>query len=117
MERTMSAAAFPRYDEGVRTCAIDLSDNTNQWGVAPSVDSVLRSLDSRAVARYPSAYSTQLKESLARYIGTDVSRIVVGCGSDDILDSSIRALAEPGDEIVCAGPTFSMIPVFARVSR
>lgn len=113
----MTATIFPRYEEGVRTCAIDLSDNTNQWGAAPSVASVLRSFSTADVARYPSAYSPALKEALARYIGTDASRIVVGCGSDDVLDSAIRALAEPGDELAYASPTFSMIPLFARVSR
>jgi histidinol-phosphate aminotransferase len=117
MERGLTATLFPGYEEGLRTCAIDLSDNTNQWGTAPSATQVLRSFDRGRLARYPSAYSPQLKQAISRYIGTDTSMIVTGCGSDDVLDSAIRALAEPGDEIVMASPTFSMIPVFARVSR
>jgi len=113
----MTATVFPRYEEAARTCAIDLSDNTNQWGTAPSVASVLRAFDANAAARYPSSYSPRLKSQLALYTGADASMIVTGCGSDDVLDSAIRALAEPGDDLVCAAPTFSMIPVFARVSR
>jgi histidinol-phosphate aminotransferase len=42
--------------------------------------------------------------------------IVVGCGSDDVLDSAIRALTTPGDSLAQLDPSFSMIPVFAGVS-
>jgi histidinol-phosphate aminotransferase len=42
--------------------------------------------------------------------------IVVGCGSDDVLDSTIRGIAEPGDTLVELSPTFSMVRAFANVS-
>jgi histidinol-phosphate aminotransferase len=41
---------------------------------------------------------------------------VTGCGSDDILDSAIRAFAEPGDRLAFCAPTFAMIPIFARLN-
>jgi histidinol-phosphate aminotransferase len=54
---------------------------------------------------------------MAGYLGVDADRIVTGCGSDDVLDSAMRALAEPGDRLAYLDPTFSMIPVFARLNR
>jgi histidinol-phosphate aminotransferase len=42
--------------------------------------------------------------------------VVTGCGSDDVLDSAIRAFGEPGDRIAYPEPSFSMIPVFARLN-
>jgi histidinol-phosphate aminotransferase len=43
----------------------------------------------------------------------DTSWIVTGCGSDDVLDSAIRAFAEPGESIAFPDPSFSMIHTFA----
>lgn len=34
-------------------CAIDLSDNTNLWGVPPTAARALRDIDGAAVTRYP----------------------------------------------------------------
>ena len=97
-------------------CAVDLSDNTNLWGAPPAASRVLSELADDSVSRYPSAYASGLKEALAGYAGVDVSCIATGCGSDDILDSAIRAFAEPGDRIAFCVPTFAMVPVFARLN-
>jgi len=94
---------------------LDLSDNTNLWGAPPAAMAVLRD-SSLAVSRYPSPYSAGLKSALARYVGWKDAGIVTGCGSDDVLDAAMRALAERGDAIAFQSPTFSMIPVFARVN-
>jgi histidinol-phosphate aminotransferase len=95
-------------------CAIDLSDNTNLWGVPPSADAALRSAVS--VTRYPSLYTPELKRALAAYVGVEPESIVTGCGSDDVLDSAIRAFADPGSRVAHPEPSFAMIPIFARMN-
>lgn len=97
-------------------CAIDLSDNTNVFGVPPAALATLREAAVATVSRYPSLYAGGLKAALAGYCGVDPSEIVTGCGSDDVLDSSIRAVAEPGDLIAMPTPSFAMIPIFARMN-
>ena len=94
-------------------CAIDLSDNTNLWGSPPAAMRTLAAMSS--IARYPEGYSGTLKSALARYVGTSPESIVVGCGSDDVLESTIRACAEPGERLAFMDPSFVMIPAFARV--
>ena len=94
---------------------LDLSDNTNLWGPPPAAAAVLRE-PSLVIARYPSPYSAELKRALARYVGWKDAGIVTGCGSDDVLDATMRAFAERGDAIAFSSPTFSMIPVFARIN-
>lgn len=111
-----SLRAVPRYSPGVESCAIDLSDNTNLWGTPPAALRALREAPDEAVARYPSLYGDELKTLVAAYAGVAPEEIVTGCGSDDVLDSAIRALAEPGDRIAHPAPSFSMIPTFARTS-
>jgi histidinol-phosphate/aromatic aminotransferase/cobyric acid decarboxylase-like protein len=68
------------------------------------------------VTRYPAVYARELKRALADYAGVAPEAIVTGCGSDDVLDSAIRAFSEPGDTIAFADPTFAMLPVFARMN-
>ncbi|HJU68773.1 MAG TPA: histidinol-phosphate transaminase [Gemmatimonadaceae bacterium] len=97
-------------------CAVDLSDNTNLWGAPPVARRVLTELDDAALTRYPSPYASELKDALGEYVGVGAASIATGCGSDDILDSAIRALAEPGDRIAFCAPTFAMIPIFARLN-
>ena len=97
-------------------CAIDLSDNTNAFGTPPAARSALRELELRAVSRYPSAYGDELRAALARHAGVPLEEIITGCGSDDVLDSAIRAFARPGERVAYCDPTFAMAPVFARMN-
>jgi len=106
----------PLYSPGVERCSIDLSDNTNLWGTPPAALRALRKAPDDAVARYPSLYAHELKSLVAAYAGVAPEEIVTGCGSDDVLDSAMRALAEPGDTIAHPSPSFSMIPTFARMN-
>ena len=111
-----SLGAVPLYSPGVERCSIDLSDNTNLWGTPPAALRALRKAPDDAVARYPSLYAHDLKARVAAYAGVAPEEIVTGCGSDDVLDSAMRALAEPGDSVAHSVPSFSMIPTFARTN-
>ena len=111
-----SLRAVPLYAPGVEPCAIDLSDNTNLWGAPPAALRAVRRASEESVARYPSLYAHDLKALVAAYAGVGAEEIVTGCGSDDVLDAAMRALAEPGDAIAYPSPSFSMIPTFARMN-
>lgn len=97
-------------------CDADLSDNTNLFGAPPAALRELAGVGHEDVARYPGLHTRRLREALADYAGVDVDQVVTGCGSDDVIDSAIRAFAEPGESLAFSDPTFSMIPVFARVN-
>jgi histidinol-phosphate aminotransferase len=53
---------------------------------------------------------------LAEQLGVPAGMIVAGCGSDDVLDSAVRALIEPGGRVAAADPTFPMAAFFARTN-
>jgi len=110
--------ALPLYLPAVTACGVDVSDSVNLWGSPPAA---LRALTAASVvpSRYPSPYATTLRDAVLPYLGlSDRGEldVVSGCGSDDVLDATMRAFGEPGDEIVFAAPTFSMIPIFARLN-
>jgi histidinol-phosphate aminotransferase len=96
--------------------ALDLSDNTNLWGAPPSALRVIAAASEKAVSRYPTAYEPSLTATLADYVGVSPDMIACGCGSDDVLDSAIRAFAQPGEVLALPDPSFTMIPVFARTN-
>jgi histidinol dehydrogenase len=104
------------YEPNRAPCALDLSDNTNRWGVPPSAERALRDVSVERVTRYPSVYTPELKIALAEYAGVRAEEIATGCGSDDVLDSAIRAFAEPGDKLAYPDPTFGMLPLWARMN-
>lgn len=97
-------------------CEADLSDNTNVFGAPPAALRELAASGREEIARYPGLYTRSLREALADYAGVKPNEVVNGCGSDDVIDSAVRAFAEPGDSLAYSDPTFSMIPVFARVN-
>lgn len=104
------------YEPNRAPCPLDLSDNTNRWGVPPSAERALRDVGAERVTRYPSVYTPELKIALAEYAGVRAEEIATGCGSDDVLDSAIRAFAEPGDKLAYPDPTFGMLPLWARMN-
>ena len=101
--------------EGGAVCEVDVSDNTNLWGVPPAAAAALRAA-SPVESRYPAPYTEALKTAIRDYLGQPSAGIVTGCGSDDILDLAMRAFGAPGDAIAFAAPTFSMVPVFAQLN-
>ena len=107
--------ALPLYAPDEGTCDVDVSDNTNLWGTPPAVTRAIRELGA-SPARYPSLYGAPLKSALRRYVNVNGAAFITGCGSDDVIDCAMRAFGAPGDAIAFAAPTFSMIPVFARIN-
>jgi histidinol-phosphate aminotransferase len=97
-------------------CEADLSDNTNVFGAPPAALRELATSGRDEITRYPGLYTRRLREALADYAGVQPNEVVTGCGSDDVIDSTIRAFADPGESLAYSDPTFSMIPVFARVN-
>jgi histidinol dehydrogenase len=109
--------AIRLYDPGVApSLAIDLSDNTNRWGLPPAAARAIRALDEGTLTRYPSLFGGELKGALAAMLGVDAGMVVTGNGSDGILEPAIRAFAEPGDRLAHPDPSFVMIATFARMN-
>lgn len=111
--------ALPLYAPDLAECGVDVSDNTNLWGPPPAARRALGSAPDAAISRYPSLYSAPLRSAVTRYLGLGGDAtvgVVTGCGSDDVIDSTMRAFGASGDRIAFSAPTFSMIPTFARLN-
>lgn len=110
---------LPLYAPEPAAGALDLSDSINLWGAPPAALRAITDSARRHVSRYPSPRSEAMAPELLRYLGlagTTGVRAVTGCGSDDVLDAAMRAFGVAGDRIAFTAPTFSMIPIFARLN-
>jgi histidinol-phosphate aminotransferase len=106
----------PTYKARDPRARIELADNTSPFGVPPSALQALREgLDDR-LARYPTAYSDELREAFASYVGVNADEVIVGAGSDEVMSCSFRALADPGATLAHMDPTFVMVRPFASTN-
>jgi histidinol-phosphate aminotransferase len=103
----------PSVLEGV---TLDLRDNVNLWGTSPAALAALRAVEGPQLRDYPTVGGGALTSALAAWLDVPTERIVAGCGSDDVIDACFRAVATPRAVVAHADPSFSMVPVFARLN-
>ncbi len=109
-----AGAATP--DQPVATGVIDLSSNENPYG--PSAGALEAMTRSQAVAgRYPDEAERETIEAIARLHGVGPDRIVLGCGSSEVLRLCDAAFLGPGRTVVAAEPTFEAVLHYAKVTR
>ncbi|MEO8450008.1 MAG: hypothetical protein ABI647_09470, partial [Gemmatimonadota bacterium] len=79
-----------------RGLEIDLADNTNLFGSAPSALAAMAAWAAESPARYPAATTDALRAGIADWLGVAPDQVACGCGSNDILDSRIAGRTASG---------------------
>lgn len=70
------------------------------------------------VNRYPDPQQRKLKEVIARRRGVAANQLLLGNGSDEVLDLIFRAFCIPNqDKIIVMPPTYGMYRVLANINR
>jgi histidinol-phosphate aminotransferase len=70
------------------------------------------------VNRYPDPQQRELKYQLGEIKGIPAENILLGNGSDEVLDLIFRAFCEPGeDNIITLPPTYGMYQVLAEINN
>ncbi|MCX7548416.1 histidinol-phosphate transaminase [Xanthomarina sp. F1114] len=69
------------------------------------------------VNRYPDPQQTLVKLELSKIKNIATNNILLGNGSDEVLDLIIRAFCEPKtDKVICLPPTYGMYQVLANIN-
>ncbi|MBQ7584621.1 MAG: histidinol-phosphate transaminase, partial [Desulfovibrionaceae bacterium] len=98
------------------TKVIKMASNENPLGTPPLAIEALQKSASSSF-RYPQGGNPRLVAALAQHHEVDPKNVVVGNGSDEIIDLLIRILADPEkDEVVCCDPCFSLYPIQAKIA-
>ena len=68
--------------------------------------------------RYPDPYQKKLKNAISTLKGVSIDQILLGNGSDEVLDLILRAFCNPGiDNIITLPPTYGMYKVLAAINN
>jgi histidinol-phosphate aminotransferase len=87
--------------------AVKLASNENPLGPSPAALKALQGALSD-LHRYPDGGGTALREAIAARLKVDPDQVVLGNGSDEVVDLLCKVLLTPGDEAVMAAPTFGI---------
>ena len=93
---------------------VKLASNENPLGPSPKAIAAVREAAAE-LHIYPDGPATELRQALSRRHGLPAEQILIGNGSDGIIKLIAEAYLDPGDEIVCAHPSFSQYAFAARL--
>lgn len=92
---------------------IKLASNENPFGTSPRVANLISSLSTNAHL-YPDDSYFELKNALAAKFNVNSKNIIIGAGSDQILEFCLHAKANEKSAILTAGITFAMYEIYAK---
>lgn len=97
------------------TGSIKLASNENPLGPSKkAVAAVSNALGN--LHRYPDGSGYYLKEKLSSRLNVPTDMIILGNGSNEIIELLIRTFLRPGDETVMADPSFAVYPLVTRAA-
>ena len=85
--------------------AVKLASNENPLGPSPRAIAAMQA-ELEELHRYPDASAYRLKRGLALHHGVDMSELVVGSGSNEVIELLIRTFTTREHHIVFAEPSF-----------
>lgn len=84
---------------------VKLASNENALGASKKAVAALKK-DSANVFRYPEGPGTLLRRALAKHLGVRESEVILGAGSDELIELLGKTFFRPQDEIVVSDHTF-----------
>ncbi len=96
--------------------AIKLASNENPLGPSPrALAAAMEALGT--VHRYPDAAQHAVRTRIAAHCGVTPGEVIVGAGSNELLDLLGRGFTVPGDHVVFAEPSFPIYKLMAQADQ
>ena len=92
---------------------VKLASNENPIGTNPAVQKVIEKNAPKAHL-YPDDSMFELKEALASKYAVDKTNIIIGAGSDQVLEFLSRALLDESSSVLMSAVTFAMYEIYAK---
>ena len=85
--------------------SIKLASNENPLGPSPmAIQAIKKNLNT--LHRYPDGSGYYLKSNLSKKYNVPLDQIILGNGSNELIELTVRVFLSPGDHVVQASPTF-----------
>lgn len=108
---------FVPYDPHIYENVIKMDANENPY---PFPDEILQEIykrvKERGITRYPDPVAKKLRVELAKYTGVLPEQIIVGNGSDELIQLLLQVFGGPGTQSLIPYPTFSMYAIHTRIT-
>lgn len=88
--------------------AIKLASNENPLGASPRAIEAIKGYIETKVHRYPDGGGFYLRRALAKKWGVPIESVILGNGSNEIIELLIRTFVSTGDNAVTSENTFSV---------
>ncbi|MDR2100905.1 MAG: histidinol-phosphate transaminase [Campylobacteraceae bacterium] len=92
---------------------IKIASNENPHGCSPKVVEAIQK-EAFKMSLYPDDSMHELKEALGVKYGVGSENIIIGSGSDQVIEFSLFAKANPSNKILMAKTTFAMYEIYGK---
>jgi len=92
---------------------VKLASNENPYGTAPKVVEALQKKSTSAFV-YPDDSMYELKEALAEKFDVDDKNVIIGAGSDQVIEFCVHAKCDSNSKVLMSKTTFAMYEIYAR---
>src|SRR5574344_1228582 len=92
---------------------VKLASNENPFGCSPKVISKVESIV-KNMYQYPDDSMFELKDALAKKYKVESKNIIIGSGSDQILEFCVHAKCSNDSKVLMAKTTFAMYEIYAK---
>jgi len=92
---------------------VKLASNENPYGCAPKVQEAVREIVGE-MALYPDDSMTDLKVALSKRFDVTSSELIIGSGSDQVIEFIMHAVANENSKILINSVTFAMYEIYAK---
>jgi len=92
---------------------IKLASNENPYGTSSKVVKKLQEVSKNAFV-YPDDSMYELKEALASKFDVEENNIIIGAGSDQVIEFCVHAKCNSNSKVLMAKTTFAMYEIYAK---
>ena len=105
------------YDPHEVPYKVKLNANENPYGLPEGIiEEILRKAKNLKYSHYPNANSVELSEAVSAFWGLTRDNIVIGNGSDELIDYLIKAFSEKGRKVITTAPSFAMYKIYSIIN-
>ncbi|MBM3800720.1 MAG: histidinol-phosphate transaminase [Acidimicrobiia bacterium] len=95
---------------------VKINQNENPFDLPDSVKSAVhKAMEGRAWCRYPPFVPTELAAKLARFAGWRSDGVLVGNGSNELIEAVLMVTVEPGKRVAIPQPTFTLYQLLVGI--
>jgi histidinol-phosphate aminotransferase len=92
---------------------VKLASNENPFGCSPKVKEAVHAIIDN-MALYPDDSMVKLKTSLSDKYGIQSNELIIGAGSDQVIEFAIHAKIHQGSKVLMNSVTFAMYEIYAK---